>query len=111
MKDDKLPMWQNPDESPAARRLLRAGRVAQTDYDVERGLARYLANLQASTPAPVLATEAVHKATLSSLLGWLLPPIVSVIALGGWTLLHSDSANVPVLRPGTGIGAGTTPSH
>ncbi|MEY4580311.1 MAG: hypothetical protein RL701_5014 [Pseudomonadota bacterium] len=91
-------MWDDPNESSALRKLLRAGRVEQVDYDVERGLARHLANLQAGVAPPAWAVQtAAPKLALTSWAAWLVPPVVSVIALGGWLYASQAPTSLPTL--------------
>jgi hypothetical protein len=102
-------MWQDPEESPAVRQLLRAGRASQyaKDYDVERGLARHLANLSAGAPVPswytgvagvtaaAATTAAVQKGATSSLLAWLVPPVVGAGLVSAWLWVHPSEPPKP----------------
>lgn len=83
---DDLSMWDDPQESPAVRQLLRAGRLDQVDYDLDAGLARHLANLQSGAPLPAwaVAQSTVQKGWSLSLLAWLLPPMISAAVVGSW---------------------------
>jgi hypothetical protein len=92
-------MWEDPDESPALRQLLRAGRVEHCEYDVEKGLARHLAQLQSAAPTPGWAaqTVAVQKTAGWSLLPWLLPPMVSAVVVGTWLSLRPAEPSVPLV--------------
>jgi hypothetical protein len=107
-------MWEDPEESPAVRQLLRAGRAAQygrhaQDYDVERGLARHLANLSAGAPLPswytgvagitaaAVTSATVQKSATTSFLAWLVPPIVGAGLLSAWLWVHSSEAPKPTL--------------
>jgi hypothetical protein len=84
MIDDR-PMWDDPAESTQLRQLLRAGRSATTEYDLERGLARHLATLQGGAALPEWATKlAVAKGGVS-LLWWMIPPLLAVgFIAGAW---------------------------
>jgi hypothetical protein len=100
MNHDDTSMGDDLAESAHLRRLLRAGRGAPSDYDMERGLARHLANLQSGAPLPAWAIgDEVVKVGGSSLLSWLGVPLVGAVLVGGWFALHGASAPVPVLRP------------
>lgn len=58
MKQPLRPMWDDPDESPVVRDLLRAGREDDAaSYDVKQGLTTHLAHLAAGTAAPVWGHE------------------------------------------------------
>jgi hypothetical protein len=95
--DDRF-MWEDPEESPALRQLLRAGRGGASDYDVESGLARHLANVQAGAPLPAWATVAVQKGAASSLLAWLLPPIIGAGVLGAWLWIRPTDPTPATLQ-------------
>ncbi|HTU58222.1 MAG TPA: hypothetical protein VMF89_07305 [Polyangiales bacterium] len=83
------PMWDDPQESSALRQLLRAGRVEHSDYDVEQGLARHLAQLQAGAQVPAWAAQTTLQKTASwSLLAWLVPPVISAGVVGAWLALQ-----------------------
>jgi hypothetical protein len=99
MKHDERPMSDDPAQSAHLRRLLRAGRSAGSDYDLERGLARHLANLQSGAPLPAWAIgDELVKVGGSSLLSWLGVPLVGAALVGGWFALHGAFAPQPVLR-------------
>jgi len=90
-------MWDDPREPTPVRQLLRAGRVEREHYDVESGLARHLANLQAGAPLPGWAVQATApRALANTLMTWILPPVLSALALGGWTYFRHSTAT-PVL--------------
>jgi hypothetical protein len=83
------PMWEDPHESSALRQLLRAGHVENSDYDVERGLARHLAQLQGGAPMPAWAVQStLQKSASWSVLAWLLPPLISAGVVGAWLALR-----------------------
>jgi hypothetical protein len=83
------PMWEDPQESSALRQLLRAGRVENSDYDVESGLARHLAQLQAGAQVPGWAVQTtLQKSASWSLLAWLVPPTISAGVVGAWLALQ-----------------------
>lgn len=89
------PMWDDPQESSALRQLLRAGRVENSDYDVDRGLARHLAQLQAGAQLPAWAVQStLQKSASWSLLAWLVPPVISAGVVGAW-LAFQPAAPVP----------------
>lgn len=108
---DELSMWDNPDESPLVRQLLRAGRVDQVDYDLDAGLARHLANLQAGTQLPpwAVAQSTVQKTWSPALLAWLLPPMISAAFVGAWLYLRPAEPVPPVIvpQPATSVAANT----
>jgi hypothetical protein len=82
-------MWDDPQESSALRQLLRAGRVENSDYDVESGLARHLAQLQAGAQVPAWAVQTtLQKSASWSLLAWLVPPAISAGVVGAWLALQ-----------------------
>jgi hypothetical protein len=86
---DDTSMWDDPQESSALRQLLRAGRVENSDYDVERGLARHLAQLQGGAPMPAWAVQStLQKSASWSILAWLLPPVISAGVVGAWLALR-----------------------
>lgn len=109
-------MWDDPEESPAVRQLLRAGRSSQhaqnygSDYDVERGLARHLANLSAGAPMPSWYTgvagataaaataAAVQKGATTSLLAWLVPPVVGAGLVSAWLWVHPSQPPMPTVH-------------
>jgi len=83
------PMWDDPQESSALRQLLRAGRVENSDYDVERGLARHLAQLHSGAQLPAWAAQTtLQKSASWSLLAWLVPPVISAGVVGAWLALQ-----------------------
>lgn len=89
MTQDDTPMWEDPRESSAMRQLLRAGRVENSDYDVERGLARHLAQLQAGAPVPAWAVQTtLQKSAGWSVLAWILPPMISAAVVGAWLAIR-----------------------
>jgi hypothetical protein len=91
MTQGDIPMWEDPQESSALRQLLRAGQVENSDYDVERGLARHLAQLQGGTPLPAWASAGqttLQKSASWSILAWLLPPMISAGVVGAWLALR-----------------------
>jgi hypothetical protein len=89
MTRDDIPMWEDPQESSALRQLLRAGHVENSDYDVERGLARHLAQLQAGTPVPPWAVQTtLQKSAGWSVLAWILPPLISAAVVGAWLAIR-----------------------
>lgn len=113
MTQDGVPMWDDPNESPVVRQLLRAGRADYADYDVEQGLARHLANLQAGTPLPAWAVQSaatqVSRVAVTSILGWLIPPAVGLVALGGWLYFQQTQPTVPTLsKPVAAVAAAET---
>ena len=71
----KVPMWQDPNESPLVRDLLQAGRsVRAQDYDVEAGLAKHMSLIDAGAPLPDWAqslgsSSAASPGGVSGLLG------------------------------------------
>lgn len=66
----KVPMWQDPDESPLVRELLQSGRALRAyDYDVEAGLAKHLALIDAGAPLPDWAEPLVAKTTATGVVG------------------------------------------
>lgn len=97
MSHEDRSMWEDPDESPAVRQLLRAGRSANSEYDVASGLARHLANIQAGAPVPAWA--AAPQSTGSSLLAWLLPPIIGASVIGTWLWIRPAEPAQPTLTP------------
>lgn len=104
MTQDDMPMWDDPGESSALRQLLRAGSVENSDYDVERGLARHLAQLQASAPLPAWAVQtSLHKSAGWSVLAWILPPMISAAVVGAWLAIRPSDpaalAAVPAAKP------------
>ena len=99
---DDVSMWDNPNESPLVRQLLRAGRVDQVDYDVEAGLARHLANMQSGTSVPpwAVAQSTVQKGWNPALLAWLLPPVISATFVGAWLYLRpADTSPTALALP------------
>lgn len=85
-------MWDDPQESSALRQLLRAGSVENSDYDVESGLARHLAQLQAGAQMPAWAVQTtLQKSASWSLLAWLVPPLISAGVVGAWLALQPAS--------------------
>ena len=99
---DDVSMWDNPQESPLVRQLLRAGRDDQVQYDVDAGLARHLANLQSGTQAPpwAVAQSTVQKGWSPALLAWLLPPVISATLVGAWLYLRpADTTPSPLVTP------------
>jgi hypothetical protein len=87
---DETSMWDDPHESSALRQLLRAGRVENSDYNVEVGLARHLAQLQGGAPLPAWAAaqSTLQKSASWSILAWLLPPVISAGVVGAWLALR-----------------------
>ena len=108
MSHEDRSMWEDPDESPAVRQLLRAGRSANAEYDVASGLARHLANIQAGAPAPAWA--AAPQTTASSLLAWLLPPIIGASVIGTWLWIRPAEPTQPTLTPVTASAATALPN-
>lgn len=103
---DDISMWDNPQESPLVRQLLRAGRDDQVKYDVEAGLARHLANLQSGTQLPpwAVAQSTVQKGWSPALLAWLLPPVISATLVGAWLYLRpADTTPTPLVTPSTAL--------
>jgi hypothetical protein len=101
---DDISMWDDPQESSALRQLLRAGQVENSDYDVDRGLARHLAQLQAGTPLPAWAVQTtLQKSASWSVLAWLLPPVISAGVVGAWLAIQpaepAPVSLVPVAPP------------
>ena len=101
MTHDDIPMWEDPQESSALRQLLRAGSVENSDYDVERGLARHLAHLQAGTPLPAWAVQTtLQKSAGWSVLAWILPPMISAAVVGAWIAVRpAEPAPLAAARP------------
>jgi hypothetical protein len=92
------PMWEDPQESSALRQLLRAGRVENSDYDVEAGLARHLAQLQAGAQLPAWAVQTtLQKSASWSLLAWVVPPVISAGVVGAWLALQPAAPAPPSL--------------
>ena len=88
-------MWNDPAESSALRRLLRAGREARSDYNVERGVVQHLANLQAGVPMPDWAAGlTAAKGASVPVLAWLAVPVLAATSLFGvWW--HSQDVATP----------------
>jgi hypothetical protein len=101
MNHDDIPMWDDPNESSALRHMLRAGRGAPSDYDVERGLARHLANVQASAGSPAWATGlGAARGASTPLLTWLVVPLVAASAfVGVWLVARQAPPPEPLVRP------------
>ena len=111
---DDISMWDDPQESSALRQLLRAGRVENSDYDVDSGLARHLAQLHAGTPLPAWAVQTtLQKSASWSVLAWLLPPVISAGVVGAWLAIRpADPAPislVPAAPPPAAAPAGDSP--
>jgi hypothetical protein len=100
MNHDDTPMWDDPAESSALRQMLRAGRTVMNDYDVERGLARHLANLHASAASPTWATSlAAVRGASTPLLTWLVVPLVAASAfVGVWLVARQEQPLDPQVR-------------
>ena len=95
MTHDDTPMWEDPQESSALRQLLRAGRVENAEYDVESGLARHLAQLQAGAQMPAWAAQTtLQKSASWSVLAWLVPPVISAGVVGAWLALQPTPASL-----------------
>ncbi|HEY2732780.1 MAG TPA: hypothetical protein VGI70_02295 [Polyangiales bacterium] len=100
MNHDDMPMWDDPAESSALRQLLRAGRNAASDYDVDRGLARHLAALQAGSAAPKWAAGAAARGASTPLLTWLVVPLVAASAfVGVWFVSRENRTPQPMVVP------------
>jgi hypothetical protein len=100
MTHDDTPMWEDPQESSALRQLLRAGRVENSDYDVDSGLARHLAQLQAGAQVPAWAVQTtLQKSTSWSLLAWLLPPMISAGVVGAWLAVRPAEPVTALVPP------------
>jgi hypothetical protein len=100
MNHDDTPMWDDPAESSALRQMLRTGRTVMNDYDVERGLARHLANLHASAASPTWATSlAAVRGASTPLLTWLVVPLVAASAfVGVWLVARQEQPLDPKVR-------------
>jgi hypothetical protein len=109
MTQDDIPMWEDPQESSAMRQLLRAGRVENSDYNVEQGLARHLAQLSAGTPMPEWAVQTtLQKSASWSVLAWLVPPMISAGVVGTWLALRpADPPPATLLPPAPPVAAAT----
>jgi hypothetical protein len=110
MNHDETPMWDDPAESSALRQMLRAGRTVMNDYDVERGLARHLANLHASAASPTWATSlAAVRGASTPVLTWLVVPLVAASAfVGVWLVTRREQPPQPQVRQEVRAGE-TTP--
>jgi hypothetical protein len=99
MNHDDKPMWDDPAESSRLRQLLRAGRDAAGSYNVERGVVRHLANLQAGAPLPEWASSLPSmKPAAAPLLAWLAVPFLAASAVVGvWLVQHANEAPQPVV--------------
>jgi hypothetical protein len=101
MKSDDTPMYDDSSESAFVRELLHAGRRANVEYDVERGLAKHLATISAGTTAPYWVAGAVAaKRSVPLWVGYVTVPLAAAGVAG---LLWVFSA-----RPGTGDPARST---
>lgn len=107
MTRDDIPMWEDPEESSALRQLLRAGRVEHSDYDVEAGLARHLSQLQGSAPVPSWAVKTTlqKSAGWTTVLPWLLPPVVAVGVVGAWMSLRPAEPALATLNASSAVAA------
>jgi hypothetical protein len=106
MNHDDRPMWDDPAESSRLRQLLRAGRDAAADYNVERGVVRHLANLQAGVALPEWAASLPSAKTGAvPVLAWLAVPFLAATAVFGvWLTTQRTDVSQPVV---TGAAAAT----
>jgi hypothetical protein len=99
MNHDDRPMWDDPAESSRLRQLLRAGRDAPCDYNVERGVARHMANLQAGVALPEWAASLPSAKTGAvPVLAWLAVPFFAATAVFGvWLTTQRADVSQPVV--------------
>jgi hypothetical protein len=93
MKRDDMSMSDDLTESAYVRRLLRTGRNAQANYDIEKGLARHLANLKNGAPLPLWAAGLPVAPTAASWTTWLAAPLLGVVLFGGWYLTKGSETS------------------
>lgn len=91
--DDNMPMWDDPAESELVRDLLTAGRSADVDYDVTKGLQQHLAHIQAGAPLPKWAEAGgMGAASSGSLVTWVVVPVVTAsVAAAVWFAARDTS--------------------
>src|SRR5262245_11948515 len=96
-RSDDMPMYDDPNESAFVRELLHAGRRANSDYDVERGLARHLA---ATASLPVVTAAA--KSSLPVWLGAVARRLAPASVAGGLSVFAGSptpTATLPASTP------------
>jgi hypothetical protein len=95
MKSDDMPMWEDPTESDVVRDLLTAGRDAEVEYDVAKGLSQHLAHVQAGAPLPKWAqSSGIGGASSGTLLTWVVVPVVTAsIAAAVWFSSRDAGSN------------------
>ncbi|HKP62442.1 MAG TPA: hypothetical protein VJV78_37165 [Polyangiales bacterium] len=99
-RSDDMSMYDDPNESAFVRELLHAGRRANSDYDVERGLARHLA---ATASLPVVSAAA--KSSLPVWLGYVAMPLAAASVAGVlWMFAASPKPPTATLPAGTPAG-------
>jgi hypothetical protein len=112
MNHDDRPMWDDPAESSRLRQLLRAGREAPADYNVEHGVVRHLANLQAGVALPEWAASLPSAKTGAvPVLAWLAVPFLAATAVFGvWLTTQRADVSQPVVTGAPAALAGDTSS-
>lgn len=99
MKRDDIPMYDDPNESAFVRELLHAGRRANSDYNVERGLARHIAQVAATASLPAVAAAAA-KSSFPAWLGYVALPLAAA-SVAGVLWMFSTTPTLPVAAPAT----------
>jgi hypothetical protein len=89
--DHHKSMWDDPAESSRLRQLLRVGRNAVSDYDVEKGLARHLASIQAGAGLADTSQSLPLIKAASVPFGWVMVPLLAAASFGGvWLATHRE---------------------
>jgi hypothetical protein len=104
MKSDDTSMYDDPTTPQRVRDLLHAGRRANADYDVERGLARHLAAI-ANAPAGTLAPATIAAKTWPSWFGFVAMPLAAA-SVAGLLWVYSADRPAPAAK-GVGSAAAT----
>jgi hypothetical protein len=101
MKRDDMPMYDDPSEPAFVRELLQAGRRANSDYDVERGLAKHMAQVAATASLPTWPAAAA-KSSFPAWLGYLALPLAAASVAGVLWMFSAEPtppASVPTSAP------------
>jgi hypothetical protein len=104
MKSDDTSMYDDPTTPQRVRDLLHAGRRANVDYDVERGLAKHLAAI-ANAPAGTLAPATIAAKTWPTWFGFVAMPLAAA-SVAGLLWVYSSDRPAPTTN-GVGSSAAT----
>lgn len=107
MKSDDTSLFDDPTTPGYVRDLLHAGRRANTDYDVDRGLARHLAAIS-GTPAVNWAPATTAAKTWPSWIGFAAMPLAAASVAGLLWVYAAERPEPAASGAGTSTVAGTS---